>query len=172
MGIEPTTEAWEAAILPLNYACMLSVTYHTTRGGQKSRGKGKFSPVNRLPESAGWTGDGSGAGMCGNRKEERRRTAAAAGGGKSRRRRKQTPSRSARRRRENAAQAGIGGVRRGRSEGKRQKAAPGDFPGAAPLSRRRSRRQTVGFSDVAVGFSDVVTDFSDVAAGFSDFAAA
>ena len=21
MGIEPTTEAWEAAILPLNYAC-------------------------------------------------------------------------------------------------------------------------------------------------------
>ena len=131
MGIEPTTEAWEAAILPLNYACMLSVIYHTTRGGQKSRGKGKFSPVNRLPESAGWTGDGSGAGMCGNRKEERRRTAAAAGGGKSRRRRKQTPRRS--RMPECAAEEGERGTGRhrrrtaGTQRGKKAKSSAGRF---------------------------------------------
>ena len=41
MGIEPTYEAWEAAVLPLNY----------TRGGSHSKGNGK--PERPRPPSAG-----------------------------------------------------------------------------------------------------------------------
>ena len=38
MGVEPTSEAWEASILPINYACIFAIIRLYTEGKDLSRG--------------------------------------------------------------------------------------------------------------------------------------